>query len=105
MGDYRGFFSTDQCGDNSCECCAPLGPVSVGFIKAVAPDNSVIKLNLISVADAIAAGRGVVKVVQDAAGNLAAADLVDVGHAEASAVRVYTGVGGGTGIWSWRELP
>ena len=79
------------------------GPVSIGHIRIQGP-GGLIKLNIISADDAIAAGRGTVKIAMTAGDINSAADLVETDHPDASPVRIYTGLGGSNGIKAWREL-
>lgn len=74
-------------------------PSAVGYLRTRAPAGT-IDLRLISVADALSAGRGMIK-VRTAAGTTVAADLVLTSDANASPVRVMTP----GGIRSWRKKP
>jgi len=97
------------CGDGSCNygetcstCpadCGSCAPTSVGHIR-IWSGSTFIKLNLISAANAISAGRGVVKVARFNGDTNSAADLVLVTASDASPVRIRTPFG----TYAWREL-
>ncbi len=80
--------------------CGGGGPTSIGHIRIQGPIG-IIKLDIISVVDAIAEGRGVVKVAMTAGDTNSAAYLVATTDLDASAVRVMTPIG----IMAWKELP
>jgi len=90
------------------KCVAP--PASLGYLKVFHQALGTIKLNLISVANALSKSPfpGMVKVARFNGDIGTAADLVATSDPMASPVRVYTGLigtGSPTGIWAWKKLP
>jgi len=78
---------------------------SVGSIRVYRSSLGVLKLNLIPASEAVSRGRGTVKVAMFNGDTDSAADLVPVTDPNASPVRIYTGIGGGNGIWAWKKIP
>ena len=99
--------------DDSLACSVDIVPaeiVSLGYLKLYHQGLGTIKLNLISVANALSKSPfpGTVKVARFNGDTNSAADLVATSDPMASPVRIYTGLigtGSPKGIWSWKKLP
>ena len=96
--------------DAQLSCQVKKTIVSLGYLKLYHQGLGVIKLNLISVVDALSKSPfpGTVKVARFNGDTNSAADLVATSDPMASPVRIYTGLIGTDspkGIWAWKKLP